>query len=142
MVNVAFRNWGHKFLYDGELLDIAMRTAGFGNIERVPVSESKHATLRGIEHHGEIIRNEKIKFETMVFEATALDRTQPRRHPNHRVAHRRPEPFRAEIGPGRKWPPASLVRYTPNRSLPYDHSEVSRGRQTAVRPASRNGGRA
>lgn len=70
--------------------------------------------LAEVEHHGEIIRNEKInEFETMVLGATAIGCTQARWHPNHRVGRRRPEPLRSEIGPRRKWPPASLARYAP-----------------------------
>jgi predicted SAM-dependent methyltransferase len=71
VVNALFRNWHHTFLYDGELLETAMREAGFRDIERVPVGASKHAALTGIERHGRIINNEKInRFETIVFEAT------------------------------------------------------------------------
>jgi len=71
VVNVAFRSWGHTFLYDGELLQIAMSEAGFANVRRVSVGESTHVALKGIERHGNVIENEDLNsFETMAFEAT------------------------------------------------------------------------
>jgi predicted SAM-dependent methyltransferase len=74
VVNAAFRCWGHMFLYDEEILRIALQDAGFKNINRVAVGESAHAALRGIERHGNVIENEDLnKFETMVFEATSAE---------------------------------------------------------------------
>jgi predicted SAM-dependent methyltransferase len=71
VINNAFRNWGHQFLYDGELIELAMRQAGFTNIRRCPMGESDDENLRGIESHGRIADNEElVAFETMVFEGT------------------------------------------------------------------------
>jgi predicted SAM-dependent methyltransferase len=70
VINNAFHNWGHRFLYDGELLEIALGRAGFVDITPCRVNESDDDTLRGIELHGKNLGNEKInEFETMVFEA-------------------------------------------------------------------------
>lgn len=69
VINSAFSNWGHKFLYDGELLELALRKAGFTNIRRLAVGESDDENLRGIESHGRLADNEEmVAFETMVFE--------------------------------------------------------------------------
>ena len=71
VINNAFRNWGHKFLYDGEVLEMAMGEVGFVDIVRCAPGESAHADLRGIEAHGVAIDNEEMNaFETMVFEAS------------------------------------------------------------------------
>jgi predicted SAM-dependent methyltransferase len=84
VVNALFRSWHHTFLYDGELLETAMREAGFRYIERVSVGSSKHTALIGIERHGQIINDEEInRFETMVFEATGTaDRDSIRPQPH------------------------------------------------------------
>jgi predicted SAM-dependent methyltransferase len=71
VINNAFTNFGHKFLYDGELLELAFTKAGFTNIREFPMGESDDENLRGIEFHGEFAGNEEmVAFETMVFEAT------------------------------------------------------------------------
>ena len=71
VINNAFRNWGHQFLYDGEVLEMAMSEVGFVNIVRCAPRESAHADLRGIEAHGVAVGNEEMNaFETMVFEGT------------------------------------------------------------------------
>jgi predicted SAM-dependent methyltransferase len=70
VINNAFHNWGHIFLYDGDLLERALQSAGFVDIVPCRPNESEDETLRGIELHGKRIGNEKInEFETMVFEA-------------------------------------------------------------------------
>lgn len=70
VINNAFRNWGHQFLYDGDLLALAMRETGFNNILRTMPGKSAHEHLRGLERHGKNVGNEEVmKFETMVFEA-------------------------------------------------------------------------
>ena len=70
VINNAFRSWGHQFLYDAELLEMALRDAGFAGIRRCRYGESADANLRGIESHGRNIGDQEIAaFETMVFEA-------------------------------------------------------------------------
>jgi predicted SAM-dependent methyltransferase len=69
VINNAFRNWGHQFLYDGELMEMAMRETGFTNIRRCSMGESDDENLRGIESHGmNAVDEELVAFETMVFE--------------------------------------------------------------------------
>lgn len=69
VINNAFRNWGHQFLYDGELMEMAMQEAGFVNIQRCNLGESADKNLRGMEAHGENVEyDEMVVFETMVYE--------------------------------------------------------------------------
>lgn len=68
VINNAFRNWGHQFLYDGELLEMALREAGFTDIKRCSPGESADENLRGIEFHAKNVDEEMNIFETMVFE--------------------------------------------------------------------------
>ena len=71
VINNAFRNWGHQFLYDGEVLEMAMSQVGFVDIVRCAPGESAHADLRGIEMHGVAVGDGEMNaFETMVFEGT------------------------------------------------------------------------
>ena len=70
VINNAFRNWGHQFLYDGELLELALREAGFKDITRCQYGESLHEHLRGIESHGKNVGSAEMAiYETMVYEA-------------------------------------------------------------------------
>ncbi len=69
VINNAFTNYGHRFLYDGELLEMALSKAGFEDIRRYSLWESDDENLRGIEIHAEGLADvELIAFETMVFE--------------------------------------------------------------------------
>lgn len=69
VINQAFYNWGHQFLYDGELLAKALRDAGFTEMRRCAMGFSEDEHLRGIECHGKAIGDNHIAaFETMVLE--------------------------------------------------------------------------
>jgi predicted SAM-dependent methyltransferase len=70
VINNAFHNWGHQFLYDGELLEMALRDAGFIDIQRYLPCNSDDTNLRDLEIHGIALNNKAMNdFETMVFEA-------------------------------------------------------------------------
>ncbi len=70
VVNSAFRNHGHQFLYDADLLELALLEAGFANIRRCASGESDDEHLRGIDSHGMKVGDAAMAaFETMVFEA-------------------------------------------------------------------------
>jgi hypothetical protein len=70
IINNIFHNWGHQFLYDAELLGIALHQAGFVDIVACRPGESSDENLRGIELHGKNLGNEQInEFETLVLEA-------------------------------------------------------------------------
>lgn len=49
MLNVAFRWWEHRYLYDGEELARRLREAGFDPIRRCTLGESEVPELRGLE---------------------------------------------------------------------------------------------
>lgn len=49
MINVGFRNWGHKWNYDREELHRRLEEAGFHRIEDAAWGESEHITLRKLE---------------------------------------------------------------------------------------------
>jgi hypothetical protein len=69
VINNAFRNWGHQFLYDRTLLKGMLEEVGFGDITSVRPGESEDKHLRGIETHGQFIGDEAMnQFETMVLE--------------------------------------------------------------------------
>jgi predicted SAM-dependent methyltransferase len=70
VINNAFSNWGHQFLYDAELMTMALGQAGFEGVRQWPTGESDDPHLRAIESHGEnVAANDMAAFETMVFEA-------------------------------------------------------------------------
>jgi predicted SAM-dependent methyltransferase len=70
VINNAFRNWGHQFIYDRATLRLAMERADFVNIISYRPGESDDENLRGIESHGKVIGDEDLnRFETMVLEA-------------------------------------------------------------------------
>lgn len=70
VINNAMRNWGHTFLYDSEVLTLALEEAGLREVRRVDFGESEHAALRGVESHALAVSNDRaVRFETMVHEA-------------------------------------------------------------------------
>lgn len=69
VLNNAFRNWGHQFLYDRATLRAVMANAGFVEINSYLPGESDDEVFRNIESHGRAIGNEDVnRFETMVLE--------------------------------------------------------------------------
>jgi predicted SAM-dependent methyltransferase len=69
-INCVFYGWGHRFLYDADTLELAMRLAGFASVERRTPGQSDDPHLVGIESHGtELDAREMAQFETMVLEA-------------------------------------------------------------------------
>lgn len=52
VVNNAFRNWGHAFLYDEETLRIALADAGFVDVVRLPYAQTDDEHLAGAEGAG------------------------------------------------------------------------------------------
>ncbi len=49
MINIAFRWWGHKHLYNREELERALAEAGFARIRFVDTGTSEHPDLRNLE---------------------------------------------------------------------------------------------
>lgn len=52
-INVGFRWWGHKWIYDYEELERRLREAGCENIKRCGLRKSKHPELRNLETRNE-----------------------------------------------------------------------------------------
>lgn len=70
VINNHFRAWSTEFLYDGELMELALQEAGFTHVVRRAVGESDEESLRGIESHGKAMHAEEmVAYETMVYEA-------------------------------------------------------------------------
>jgi predicted SAM-dependent methyltransferase len=55
MINIAFRHWGHQWLYDEEELLRRLQEAGFKNLELVAWGKSKRAELQGRETRPETL---------------------------------------------------------------------------------------
>jgi predicted SAM-dependent methyltransferase len=52
-INVAFRGWGHRFLYDYEELERSLRAVGFRTVTRCERSESSIDELANLERRAE-----------------------------------------------------------------------------------------
>ena len=70
VINHFFRAWGHQFIYEPTMLQMAMEQAGFEGIIQCEIGASCHGALRGLERHGERWTPWINKFETMVLEGT------------------------------------------------------------------------
>lgn len=70
VINNAFLNLGHLFIYDRATLQTALGKVGFVDITHYKPGDSDDKALRGIEVHGKVIGDEDInRFETMVLQA-------------------------------------------------------------------------
>lgn len=49
--NRAFHGWGHRFLWNRELLTVALEASGFGELTWCGWGESEHEVFRGVERH-------------------------------------------------------------------------------------------
>lgn len=72
VINNFVRCWGHQFIYDSTILELAFKGAGFEKIVRCKVMESDDPQLYNVEHHGNSIPEEFNQLETMVFEGHRL----------------------------------------------------------------------
>ena len=70
VINNSFRNWGHQFLYDRDLLGLALSRAGFEEIRFFSMGDSDEAALKGIESRLQGEGSEIAAFETIVAEGT------------------------------------------------------------------------
>jgi len=53
LINMSFRWWGHKWLYDWEELERRLKEAGFRKIKRARLGKSKYQELRNLETRDE-----------------------------------------------------------------------------------------
>jgi len=73
VINNAFYNWDHKFIYDDSLLIETLEKAKFVNVVKCNVGESSDPNLIDLEKHGKLNHEEELnKFETIVYEARKL----------------------------------------------------------------------
>ncbi len=71
VINNAFYNWGHRYIYDENTLRKALQEAGFGEIRHCEIGKSEHSCLENIESHGTNIDERRVNiFETMVLEGS------------------------------------------------------------------------
>lgn len=69
VINNAFYNWGHQFLYDKSLLKRKLMDIGFTNISFHKPSRSSNSNLMHLEGHGKLVGTDINNFETFVVEA-------------------------------------------------------------------------
>lgn len=69
VINNYFRSWGHKFIYDYELLRVMCQKVGFRHVTEEGVGRSSYPELRGIEKHGNAISNRWNIKESLIIEA-------------------------------------------------------------------------
>ena len=74
VINNAFRNWGHQFIYDAETLREVMVSTGFEEITSHLPGKSDDVVLRNIESHARSVGGDKEidRFETMIFEGRRI----------------------------------------------------------------------
>jgi predicted SAM-dependent methyltransferase len=66
VLNTMFRNWGHMFLYDFEMLKSTLEKVGFSNINRYAMNMSEDENLKDIErHHLNVDTFDMVEFETI-----------------------------------------------------------------------------
>lgn len=69
VINNAFYNWGHNFLYDEEFLKETLKEAGFINIKRQDYGKSKDKNLDKIEAHEKGVGDLKVcQIESLILE--------------------------------------------------------------------------
>lgn len=68
VINAQFRLWGHKFLYDEEILRDALCAAGFHSVTRLCLGNSDYVALQNLENT-QRYPEELLDFESMALEA-------------------------------------------------------------------------
>lgn len=69
IMNNFMRFWGHQMIYDFPLLEAMLTDVGFLDIKRCEAGQSDHVSLRGLEHHGDVIPKWANELESMTVEA-------------------------------------------------------------------------
>lgn len=69
ILNNLFYNWGHRFIYDRNLLGLVLAQSGFADLAAQPVGESPDPNLADIEKHGHLVGAADLNaYETVVIE--------------------------------------------------------------------------
>lgn len=70
VVNNAFSNWGHEFLFDESTLSYLLAKCGFVDVKRQALQFSSCPELAGVDFHGQCIADADFNaFESMILEA-------------------------------------------------------------------------
>lgn len=69
VINYYLASWGHKCIWDFQLLKDSCERIGFRNVRKEDVSKSSFPELRNIERHGEVISEKWNIKESLVIEA-------------------------------------------------------------------------
>lgn len=70
VINNAFYNWGHKFLYDEKLLTELLEKVGFKEIVRKEYGKSNDKNLDGVEMHEKGVRDFRVcQIESLILES-------------------------------------------------------------------------
>jgi SAM-dependent methyltransferase len=67
--NLAFRGWGHRYIWSPSVMEEVLKPLGFGDFRRLKPGQSDHAELIGIEQHGKSVPPDINEMETFVLEA-------------------------------------------------------------------------
>lgn len=70
VINNAFRNWGHQFIYDQKSLTLLLEETGFTDVRRVEPGESSDPELQNIDARHQSENKAINRYEVMVLEAT------------------------------------------------------------------------
>jgi predicted SAM-dependent methyltransferase len=69
VVDRYFRSWGHRCIYDFDLIRDSCKAIGFADVKTVEVGNSDFPELKGIERHGDVISERWNIKESLVIEA-------------------------------------------------------------------------
>ena len=69
VVDRYFRSWGHRCIYDFDLISDSCKAAGFAHVKAEEVGNSDFSELKGIERHGDVISERWNIKESLVVEA-------------------------------------------------------------------------
>lgn len=72
VINNFFRNWGHQFIYDENLIERSLELAGFRYVKFFDITESDDSNLRGLELINRLPAD-YLKIETMSIEGTKIE---------------------------------------------------------------------
>jgi hypothetical protein len=70
MINIAFREWGHQYLYTRNSLGERLQQAGFSSLVETPASGFDNAVFKDAQGHPLLIGKEMNDLEAFAIEAT------------------------------------------------------------------------
>jgi predicted SAM-dependent methyltransferase len=67
-VNIAFKEWGHQYLYTKAALADQLKAAGFARVVETEASEAGNAVFEGVQGHPKVAGHELNNLEAFAFE--------------------------------------------------------------------------